>query len=112
MDTTKKLGNIIKAKRVGARYNQEELADVMPYRGWYSKTISMLESAERNLTLEEAVYLAKVLGCSLEELAAPFIEEAQGWDPATASGPLVTTLIDSCGVVIYFGIATIFLTNL
>ena len=84
MDTTKKLGNIIKAKRVGARYNQEELADVMPFRGLYSKTISMLESAERNLTLEEAVYLAKVLGCSFVELAAPFIEEARCWDPATA----------------------------
>lgn len=84
MDAQKKLGQIIKAKRVAARYDQAELADVMPYRGWYSKTISMLESAERNLTLEEAVYLAKVLGCSLEELAAPFIEEAQGWDPATA----------------------------
>lgn len=81
MDTTKKLGNIIKAKRVGARYNQAELADVMPFRGWYSKTISMLESAERNLTLEEAVYLAKVLGCSLEELAAPFTEEVDGWNP-------------------------------
>ena len=84
MDTTKKLGNIIKAKRVGARYNQEELADVMPFRGWHSKTISMLEDAERKLTLEEAVYLAKVLDCQIEDLAAPFIEEAQGWDPATA----------------------------
>lgn len=81
MDAKKKLGNIIRAKRVAARYNQEELANILPYRGWYSHTISMLESAERNLTLEEAVCMAKVLGCSLEELAAPFVEEVDGWNP-------------------------------
>ena len=81
MDTKKKLGNIIRAKRVAARYNQEELANILPFRGWYSHTISMLESAERNLTLEEAVYMAKVLGCPLEELAAPFTEEVDDWEP-------------------------------
>ena len=81
MDAKKTLGRIIRAKRVAARYNQEELADIMPYKVWHSKTISMLESAERHLTLEEAVYMAKVLGCPLEELAAPFIEKTDGWDP-------------------------------
>lgn len=84
MDAQKKLGQIIKAKRVAARYNQAELADIMPYRGWYSKTISMLEDGERNLTLEEAVYLVKVLGCPLAELTAPFTEEADDWDPGAA----------------------------
>lgn len=81
MDAQKTLGQIIEEKRNQAGYSQGELADVMPFRGWYSKTISMLESAERNLTLEEAVYLAKVLGCSLEELAAPFTEEVDSWNP-------------------------------
>lgn len=84
MDTKKKLGNIIRAKRVSALYNQEKLADILPFRGWHSKTISMLESAERNLTLEEAVYMAKALGCPLEELAAPFTEEADYWNPEIA----------------------------
>ena len=84
MDTMIKLGKIIKAKRLGASYSQGELADILPFRAWYSKTISMLEDAERKLTLEEAVYLAKVLGCPLAELAAPFTEEADEWDPKIA----------------------------
>lgn len=81
MDAQKTLGHIIKVKRVAARYTKAGLADIMPYRVWYSKTISMLEDGERNLTLEEAAYLTKVLGCPLEELAAPFTEEVDNWDP-------------------------------
>lgn len=83
MDAQKTLGQIIEEKRNQAGYSQAELADIMPFSGWLSNTVSMLEGAGRNLTLEEAVYLAKVLGCSLEELAAPFTEEAQDWNPIT-----------------------------
>lgn len=43
---------------------------------------------------------------SLAGLTLPFILRRIGWDPATASAPLVTTLIDASGVLIYFGIAT------
>ncbi|TGG95213.1 magnesium transporter [Natronospirillum operosum] len=43
---------------------------------------------------------------SLAGLSLPFLLRRIGWDPATASAPLVTTLIDACGVLIYFGIAT------
>ncbi|MCH8550925.1 MAG: magnesium transporter [Natronospirillum sp.] len=43
---------------------------------------------------------------SLAGLTLPFLLRRVGWDPATASAPLVTTLIDACGVLIYFGIAT------
>ncbi|MFD2191808.1 magnesium transporter [Pistricoccus aurantiacus] len=53
-----------------------------------------------------------VLTGSLVGLCLPFVLDRLGWDPATASGPLVTTLIDSFGVIIYFGIATILLTNI
>ncbi|WP_048306939.1 magnesium transporter [Halomonas sp. PR-M31] len=53
-----------------------------------------------------------VLIGSLVGLCLPFILDRLGWDPATASGPLVTTLIDSCGVLIYFSIATLMLANL
>lgn len=45
-----------------------------------------------------------VLG-SLIGICLPFILNHIGWDPATASAPLVTTLIDACGVIIYFSIA-------
>ncbi|MCC5856186.1 MAG: magnesium transporter [Idiomarina sp.] len=36
----------------------------------------------------------------------PFMLNRLGWDPATASTPLVTTIADTSGVLIYFGIAT------
>ncbi|MCE8052590.1 magnesium transporter [Halomonas daqingensis] len=53
-----------------------------------------------------------VLFGSLLGMCLPFVLNRVGWDPATASAPLVTTLIDACGVVIYFTIATVILTGL
>ena len=42
-------------------------------------------------------------------MCLPFVLYRLGWYPATASAPLVTTLIDASGVLIYFGIATMVL---
>ncbi|PMR74727.1 magnesium transporter [Billgrantia endophytica] len=53
-----------------------------------------------------------VLFGSLLGMCLPFVLNRVGWDPATASAPLVTTVIDACGVVIYFSIATAILTGL
>lgn len=62
--------------------------------------------------------LALVVGCSmilivligsLIGMSLPFILQRLNWDPATASGPLVTTIADVVGVVIYFTLATWFL---
>ncbi|TRW48659.1 magnesium transporter [Aliidiomarina halalkaliphila] len=39
----------------------------------------------------------------------PFVLKRVGWDPATASAPLVTTIADASGVLIYFGFAAVFL---
>ncbi|MGM0782497.1 MAG: magnesium transporter [Pseudomonadota bacterium] len=47
---------------------------------------------------------------SLIGMCLPFVLDRVGWDPATASAPLVTTLIDASGVLIYFTIATAMLT--
>lgn len=47
-----------------------------------------------------------VLMGSLVGLALPFLLLKIGWDPATASGPLVTSIADILGVLIYFSIAT------
>jgi magnesium transporter len=47
------------------------------------------------------VVVGSLLGMSL-----PFLLDRIGFDPATASGPLVATLCDSCGVLIFFSIAT------
>ncbi|WP_299313296.1 magnesium transporter [uncultured Halomonas sp.] len=52
-----------------------------------------------------------VLFGSLLGMCLPFVLNRLGWDPATASAPLVTTLIDASGVLIYFSIATAILTG-
>ena len=56
------------------------------------------------LTMVCVVIFGSLIGLSL-----PFILRRIGWDPATASAPLVTTMIDASGVLIYFGIATVVL---
>lgn len=50
--------------------------------------------------------LCIVIVGSLIGVLLPFLLNRLGWDPATASSPLVTTLADTLGVLIYFGIAT------
>ncbi|WNK20239.1 magnesium transporter [Halomonas piscis] len=52
-----------------------------------------------------------VLFGSLLGMCLPFVLERFKLDPATASAPLVTTLIDASGVVIYFSIATAVLSS-
>jgi magnesium transporter len=41
----------------------------------------------------------------------PFVLERLGLDPASASGPLVTTLVDVTGLVIYFSVASVVLAG-
>ncbi|HDZ46449.1 hypothetical protein LCGC14_0087550 [marine sediment metagenome] len=53
-----------------------------------------------------------VLFGSLLGMCLPFVLERFKVDPATASAPLVTTLIDASGVVIYFSIATALLSGM
>lgn len=43
---------------------------------------------------------------SMVGLLLPFLLKKLGWDPATASTPLVTTIADATGVMVYFSIAT------
>ena len=50
--------------------------------------------------------LAIVLVGSLIGVLLPFLLHRLNWDPATASAPLVTTIADATGVLIYFGMAT------
>jgi magnesium transporter len=58
------------------------------------------------LTMTIVVLVGSLIGMSL-----PFLFHRFGWDPATASGPLVTSLADISGVLIYFSIATWYLTG-
>jgi magnesium transporter len=56
------------------------------------------------LTMICIVLVGSVLGMSL-----PFIFTKFGVDPATASAPLITSVADICGVLIYLSIATCYL---
>ncbi|HET6628869.1 MAG TPA: magnesium transporter [Woeseiaceae bacterium] len=56
------------------------------------------------LTMVLVVFAGSLIGMSL-----PFLLNRFRLDPATASAPLVTTIADAVGVVIYFTIATAFL---
>ncbi len=60
---------------------------------------------------EIAIVVAVAMTCvvlvgSLIGLSLPFLLSRVNLDPATASGPLVTTIVDATGVLIYFGFAT------
>ena len=50
------------------------------------------------------VFVGSIIG-----LCLPFILSKLNLDPATASGPLVTTIVDASGVLIYFGFASLIL---
>lgn len=52
---------------------------------------------------------AIVMVGSLVGLLLPFLLKVVGWDPATASTPLVTTIADAVGVMVYFITATLVL---
>lgn len=52
-----------------------------------------------------------VLVGSLVGMSLPFVLSRFGLDPATASGPLVTSIADIAGVLVYFGIASAWLSG-
>ena len=56
-----------------------------------------------SLTLPCLGFGANALGASL-----PFLISWLGFDPAVIVGPLMTTTVDSCGLMTYLGIATAF----
>jgi len=57
------------------------------------------------VTMVVVVIVGSLIGMSL-----PFLLSRLKFDPATASGPLVTSIADVAGVLIYFGIATAMLS--
>lgn len=53
------------------------------------------------LSLMCTVILAKIIGCML-----PLAAKKLRLDPAIMAAPLITTIVDTCSIIIYFGIAT------
>ena len=52
------------------------------------------------LTLVVAVFIAKIIGCSL-----PILAKAVGFDPAVMASPFITTIVDAVSLLAYFLIA-------
>ena len=53
------------------------------------------------LTLVLAVFVAKLVGCTL-----PILAKRIGFDPAVMASPFITTIVDAVSLLIYFNIAT------
>lgn len=64
------------------------------------KNISL--SITLGITLILTILLAKLLGCLL-----PIIAKKLKLDPAIMASPLITTIVDTCSVLIYFNVATV-----
>jgi len=60
------------------------------------------------LVVASAMVIIVIVG-SLIGMTLPFVLTRFNLDPATASAPLVTSIADAAGVLIYFAIATAFL---
>ncbi len=52
------------------------------------------------LTMVVAVFIAKIIGCSL-----PILAKAIGFDPAVMASPFITTIVDAVSLLAYFMIA-------
>lgn len=64
------------------------------------------------LTVVGLAMLTVTIVGSLVGVALPFIARRLGFDPATLSGPVITSVMDLLGVMIYFGFAYHFLRDL
>ena len=53
------------------------------------------------LSLIGTVIISKLIGCVL-----PLLAKKVHLDPAIMASPLITTLVDTCSILIYFNIAT------
>ena len=56
------------------------------------------------LTLIVAVFLAKMIGCTL-----PILAKRIGFDPAVMASPFITTIVDALSLIVYFQIASVIL---
>lgn len=66
--------------------------------------VSILVSLTVCLTLIFTIILAKIIGCTL-----PMIAKKLKFDPAVMASPFITTIVDACGLLVYFYTAKIIL---
>ena len=53
------------------------------------------------ITMIAVVMMAKCIGCIL-----PLLAKKIGLDPAIMAAPLITTILDTCTILVYFNIVT------
>lgn len=70
--------------------------------------VTYIRAPEIGVVVAATMVVVVVVG-SLVGLSLPFIFTRFGWDPATASAPLITSLADIFGVLIYLSIASWYL---
>ncbi len=67
---------------------------------WVYKNLSMAVVVATSLVV--TIVIAKLVGCIL-----PILAKRLRMDPAIMASPLITTIVDTCSIVIYFQIATL-----
>ena len=64
---------------------------------------NVMLAAALGITMISVVIMAKCIGCIL-----PLVAKKVGLDPAIMAAPLITTILDTCTILVYFNIVTAF----
>jgi magnesium transporter len=63
---------------------------------------NIMLSVALGITMMAVVLVAKSIGCTL-----PLLAKKMGLDPAIMAAPLITTILDTCTILVYFNIVTL-----
>lgn len=77
------------------------LAIVNGIRIWIMYDKNMMLAFALGITMIAVVAMAKCIGCTL-----PLLAKKIGLDPAIMAAPLITTILDTCTILVYFNIVT------
>ena len=79
------------------------LALVNGIRVWVMYGQDMMLCLALGITIIAIVCIAKSIGCTL-----PLIAKRLGMDPAIMAAPLISTILDTCSLLVYFRVVTVF----
>lgn len=79
------------------------LAMVNGVRVWLMYGHNILLCLALGITIIAIVCIAKSIGCTL-----PLVAKRLGMDPAIMAAPLISTILDTCSLLVYFRVVTLF----
>ena len=79
------------------------LAVVNGVRVWLMYGHNLMLCLALGITIIAIVCIAKSIGCTL-----PLIAKRLGMDPAIMAAPLISTILDTCSLLVYFRVVTLF----